>query len=390
MESAAASQDFAEPAPFTAQADGLALTFLPAGSDRFEALIGMIEGARRTLDLVFYIYAMDISGTAVRDALLRAARRGVKVTLILDGFGAVATDAFFAPLTDAGGIVLRFSARWTRRYLIRNHQKMVIADDTRAMIGGFNIEDGYFAPASQGGWSDLGVVVEGEAVRPLAAWFILLQAWTAHPRAQFLAIRRMVREWRPGRGQAQWLVGGPTKWDNSWRRTLFRDLDRAQRFDLVTAYFAPHHWIVRRLARIARRGTLSLLLPAKTDNNATLGAARINYGTLLRAGATIHEFTVTRLHTKLMVIDDVSYIGSANFDMRSLYLNLELMLRIEDKALAGRLRAYIAQHRAASRQVTPALHRRRSTLWNRIRWSLSWMIVSVVDYTVTRRLNLGL
>jgi cardiolipin synthase len=76
--------------------------------------------------------------------------------------------------------------------------------------------------------------------------------------------------------------------------------------------------------------------------------------------------------------------------MRSLYLNLELMLRIEDAALAERMREFVAAHLAGSRQVTMALHRERRTVWNRIRWTLSWFLVTVVDYTVTRRLNLGL
>ena len=381
---------FHEPAPFSASSNGLALTFLPGGQARLEALLGLIEAAQASLDLVFYIFAMDRAGETVRDALARAAARGVRVTLILDDFGAVADDAFFAPLTGAGGKVLWFIPRWTVRYLIRNHQKMVIVDGARAMIGGFNIQDDYFAPPEEGGWSDLGVLVEGDAVGELTRWFAQLEGWTARPHARFRAIRRIVREWRPGTGKAQWLVGGPTSRDNSWRRTLMRDLDQAKSFDLVSAYFAPHYWLVRRLGRIARTGTVRLLLPAKTDNAATLGAARINYGPLLKCGAAIYEFEAAKLHTKLIVIDDVCYIGSANFDLRSLYLNLELMLRIEDAELAERLRAFVSAHLAGSTEVTSELHRRRLTLWNRLRWTLSWMLVAVVDYTVTRRLNLGL
>jgi cardiolipin synthase len=89
------------------------------------------------------------------------------------------------------------------------------------------------------------------------------------------------------------------------------------------------------------------------------------------------------------VVDDVVYLGSANFDMRSLYLNLELMLKIEDRAVATRMRAFVSDHIAASERITPALHARRASLWNRIRWNLGWLLVSVVDYTVTRKLNLG-
>ena len=83
-------------------------------------------------------------------------------------------------------------------------------------------------------------------------------------------------------------------------------------------------------------------------------------------------------------------MGSANFDMRSLYLNLEIVLRIEDTELAERMRAFITQHIEASQAITPEVHARRATVWNRMRWWAGWVLVSVLDYTVSRRLNLGI
>ena len=106
--------------------------------------------------------------------------------------------------------------------------------------------------------------------------------------------------------------------------------------------------------------------------------------------ARIWEFAPSKLHTKLIVLDDTVYLGSANFDMRSLYINLELMLKIEDAALADRMREFVGQQIGASQPITAGLHQRRATLANRIRWNLSWLLVSVIDYTVTRRLNLGI
>ena len=132
------------------------------------------------------------------------------------------------------------------------------------------------------------------------------------------------------------------------------------------------------------------VLAGKSDNGATIGATRSLYDYLLKRRAKIWEFAATKLHTKLIVIDDKSYIGSANFDMRSLFLNLEVMLRIEDAALAERLSRHIDDHLAGSTHITPALHKKRAGLLNRIRWNASWFLVAVVDYTVSRRLNLGL
>jgi cardiolipin synthase len=114
------------------------------------------------------------------------------------------------------------------------------------------------------------------------------------------------------------------------------------------------------------------------------------YRKLLRAGAQIYEFQPCKLHTKLIVLDDTVYLGRSNFDMRSLYVNLEIVMRIEDQALADRMRQFVTEHIPASEEVTMELFRERATFWNRLRWNLSWFVTSVLDYTVSRNINLGL
>ena len=397
-EDRAGEAQYRDPEPFSLSAQGLELTFYAGGDDRIAALLDAIRGARRSLKLYFYIFATDACAAKVRDTLAEAAARGIAVTLIVDDFGSSADAAFFKPLVDAGGTVRRFSSHWSARYLIRNHQKMLIADDGLAIIGGFNIAQAYFDPPDKNGWNDLAVKVEGEAVANLAAWFALLDQWTAAGKVRLLQARRQVRRWKSGSGNVRWLVGGLSRTLSPWARSVINDIDRATKLDMMVAYFSPRSGLVRRIGLVAERGKASdaesggagLLLAAKSDNAATIGAARANYGRMLRRGVEIHEFKPCKLHAKLIVVDDAVYIGSANFDMRSLYLNLELMLRVEDAALASRMREFIAGHLPFSTEVTPALHRRRSKWWNRVRWSISWFLVTVVDYTVTRRLNLGL
>lgn len=390
--SAAAPQaaGYRDAEPFSLTAQGHDLAFYPAGPDRLEALLALIAGAQRTLKLCFYIFAEDDCGRTVRDALVAAARRGVDVALIVDSFGAATDDAFFEDLRAAGGTYCCFSPRWTQRYLIRNHQKMVIADDEIAMIGGFNIEDGYFASPGEDGWNDLALTLRGPAVAALARWYAGLLAWTASERPKWRQVRRLVKQWQPGDGPVQVLVGGPTRGLSSWARSVSRDLMQGERLDMTMAYFSPSNRLLRRIGRIARRGQTRLLMAGKSDNNATIGAARSLYGYLLGKRAKVWEFGASKLHLKLIVLDDAVYLGSANFDMRSLYLNLEIMLRIEDAALAARMREFVSHQIACSQPITPSLHKRRATLLNRVRWNLSWFLVAVVDYTVSRRLNLGL
>jgi cardiolipin synthase len=212
----------------------------------------------------------------------------------------------------------------------------------------------------------------------------------SNPRAQFAAIRRKVREWRAGDGPVQLLIGGPTRGLSSWARCVEHDLEEGAQLDMIMAYFSPPPGVIRRIGAIAELGETRLVMAAKSDNPATVGASRAIYGHLLKRGARVFEFQPGKLHTKLIVLDNAVYLGSANLDMRSLYINLEIVLRIEDQAFAERMRAFVAAHAAASIEVTPSLYRRWKRPLTQLRWWASWFLVAVVDHTVTRRLNLGL
>lgn len=374
---------------FSISAQGHDFTFFPAGIQRRNALIEHIDSAQQTLELFYYMFQADSAGEQVRAALVRAAQRGVKLHLIVDDFGTDAPDEFFDPIVQAGGRFNTFSPDWNVRYLIRNHQKFVIADGKTVLTGGFNVSEHYFAPPGDNGWCDLGVLIAGDVVGQFCAWFTQLEGWVANHHRQFRAIRAMVRDWNPGTGPVQLLLGGPTKMTSAWARAVKRDLAHGNRLDLVMAYFSPPGSMRRLIAMIAKKGQTRLIMAGKSDNNATIGASRSLYSKLLRAGAEIYEFQPCKLHMKMLVIDDITYFGSANFDMRSIRLNLELMVRVEDAGLAAKMRELIDHMQAASEHITLPLHRKQKTLLNRIRWRLGWFLVSVLDYTVTRRLNLG-
>tara|TARA_R110001599_G_scaffold34704_3_gene110983 strand:- start:1410 stop:1826 length:417 start_codon:yes stop_codon:yes gene_type:complete len=131
------------------------------------------------------------------------------------------------------------------------------------------------------------------------------------------------------------------------------------------------------------------MLPGKTDNGATIGASRLLYGYLLKRRARIFEYQPRRLHTKLVIVDDAVYIGSANFDLRSLFINVEMMLRIDDAGFADHARTVIDMLEEKGERITPELHRSRRTFLNRLRWTLSYFLVNTLDYRITRRFNFG-
>ncbi|WBO22539.1 phospholipase D-like domain-containing protein [Sphingomonas abietis] len=369
------------------EVDGNRLHLLIDPDARLEALIALIDGAEHHLRLLYYIFWDDPVGIRVRDALMAACARGVTVSLLVDGFGSErASDGFFAPLREAGAAVCRFLPRFGRRYLLRNHQKLALADQGRALVGGFNVAQGYFGTGEED-WRDLGLLVEGPAAAHLHGYFDHIQAWAQDPKARIRTLNRCLIRKSQKSGQLRWLFGGPTQRLSPWARALKADIGRSRRLDVIAAYFAPNPGMLRRIGRLARRGTLRIISAAKSDNTMTISAARHCYVRLLRRGGRIWEYQPQKLHTKLFVADDVSYIGSANFDMRSLYINCEIMLRIDHAPLAERLRGYFEQEVEASREASLALIRERAGWWMRTKWRLAYFVVAVVDYTVTRRLN---
>ncbi|MGE0774053.1 MAG: phosphatidylserine/phosphatidylglycerophosphate/cardiolipin synthase family protein [Sphingomonadaceae bacterium] len=367
------------------------LTLHVTGAERLGALLALIGGAQSSLRLFYYIFAQDEAGRQVRDAMIAACGRGVNVSLTIDGFGSSATDAFLAPLQAAGADVCRFLPRLGRRYLLRNHQKMALADDNRALIGGFNVANDYFSDSGPTHWRDLGLSVEGSPVHKLAGYYDSLAAWSRKSGARLRHLRRALGRWSDQEGQLRWLMGGPTRRLNPWTRAIRNDLKSVRALELISAYFVPSPFMLGRIAGVSRRGgDVNVLTAAKSDNDITIAAARHSYHRLLKHGVKVWEYRAARLHTKLLILDDVVYLGSANFDMRSLYLNLEIMLRIEDKGFADHMRAYAENERVLAQAITPALHRRRRARWfARLRWSIAYFLVGVLDNSVSRRLNFG-
>ena len=386
--------DAAAPDPQTATADsvtidGNRLTLVTGGPERLTLLLDLIDSAQSSLRLLYYIYRADRSGGLVRDALERALDRGVAVAMLVDGFGLAAPDHYFARLVAKGLSFCRFHPTFGRRYLIRNHQKLALADEKKVLIGGFNIEDDYFETEAQGAWRDLGLLLDGPAAARLAPYFDELIAWSRVKGAKIRALNRIVQRRSETHGSLQWTFGGPTRGLSPWAAATCRDLLTARDVEMIAAYFAPTGAMLRRIGRVGTKGRARIITAAKSDNHATIAAARHTYKRLLKRGVEIFEYAPAKLHSKLVVLDDIVHIGSSNFDIRSLYLNLEMMLRVDDPAFARMMRAYFEGEQAASTPITPALHAQRSSWFNRLRWALSFYLVTSADYTVTRRLNLG-
>ena len=360
--------------------------------DRLGAILGLIARAKKSIQMFFYMFGDDATGREVRDALVAAANDGVHVQLIIDSFGSGnVSDRFFDALVEAGGCYHCFSTRKGLGYIIRNHQKILIADSAHALVGGFNITDDYFGRAGDNSWEDLGIIVSGAQAQKLSDYFEDLALASNNGKVRYSSIRNIIHQWRPGIGQVQWLLGGPTNRISPWAITFKRSLEAGKRVDIVSAYFSPSQTILRRIAKAAKHNKGSRLVVAgKTDNNATIAAARLLYRYLIRRKARIFEFQSRPLHMKLMVIDDTVYIGSANLDVRSMFINLEIMVRIKDAGLALHMRKLIDELVTQSEEQTRILLKARDSYWSRFKAALAYFLVNSVDYTIGRRITFGL
>ncbi|HUE79873.1 MAG TPA: phosphatidylserine/phosphatidylglycerophosphate/cardiolipin synthase family protein [Sphingomicrobium sp.] len=378
-------------APIRATVAGTKLELIESGVARLEAILELIRGAEHSVRLLFYIYVGDASGTAVRDAMVEAAARGVQVKLLLDNFGSSSLNPnFFKPLAERGGEFCLFNPAYGRSYLLRNHQKLAVADERRALIGGANIEDCYLVDEGPGHWRDLWLAIDGPVVKSAADYFDAIYRWSTAKDSKMSSLRRLVGRHSDRRGPLQWHFSAPLTRRTPWPAIFARDLHEATRVEMIQAYFSAPGSMLRRLGRVAGRGRVRIITSGKSDNNATIGAARHSYSRMLRRGVEMYEYQAARLHTKLAIVDDAVHIGSANFDFRSLYINLEITLRIKDARFAAAMRGYFERERADSEQITAELHRKRANVWRRFKWMISHWLVTSMDYNVTRRLNLTL
>ena len=375
-----------------AEVAGHKLSVALTGADRLAAVLKIISSAKSFLRLFFYIFGDDETSIIVREALIDARNRGVEVSLLVDGFGTGdRADSVYAPLVEAGIIFARFHSAWGRSYLLRNHQKIIVADEDKVLVGGANIVNDYFSDDPGGAsWHDLYVTIDGPAAERMARYHDVLKGWMLGRRKSLRSLTQILSNHSDANGSIRWIMGGPFQRLSPLTRSIKRDLHGTRRLDMIQAYFSPNWGMLRRLARIGLRkgGRARVITAARSDNGVTIAAARHCYKRMLKSGIEILEYRPQMLHMKLIVADEITYIGSANFDMRSLYINAEVMVRIVDKGFASQMRKLVDAHVPYCEAITPQVHSKRSGFFARMKWLLAYFIVSSVDFTVSRGMNL--
>jgi cardiolipin synthase len=359
---------------------------LKNGDEAYGAMLSAIRGATKNVRLETYIYRDTGIGERIRNELINAAKRGVNVFVLIDDFGSIElSDTFWEPLRSLGGKVRRFNPLGFSRFVFRDHRKILVCDEKVGYLGGINIAPEYEGDGITRGWRDHGIEVHGEVVPELASAFdeMFERADLEHPpfaRFRITKSRRAITHLH-----STLILSGPGKGGNILKRWILNDLRHAQNVKIETAYFLPNWRIRRALSRvIGRGGTVKLLLAGKTDVKVAKFAAQSLYSRLMKRGIQIYEYQPQILHAKLMIIDNIVYIGSANLDTRSLQINYEVVLRIQDSALATEAREIFNEGLQHSIRIDPVTWQKSRGLLQKLREQISYFILARFDPLLAR------
>jgi cardiolipin synthase len=324
------------------------VALLEGGPEAFPRMLEAIERASQSIRLEVYTFSREGIGEEFLTALGAAARRGVRVTAILDGWGSALDGRYVQALLEADGCDVRIYnpvlALLAGRFR-RNHRKILLVDGEVAFLGGVNISDEYghtgpgHAPEVEErdpAWLDLAVEVRGRA----AGWL-----------DRRLRGERRKQPPGPVRIHLSGIGGG-----RPLRRRYLKAIGAARREVLLAhGYFIPDRRFVRSLTAAARRGVnVTLLLAGRSDLLLARPATRRLYHQFLRAGVRIHEWTRSVHHAKAAVVDEFRFlVGSFNLEPFSL-ANLEALVEVEDAAVAAEGKGWIATRIGEAHEVTLA------------------------------------
>lgn len=375
---------------------GNRLQLLKSGGEYFPALIAAIDAALHEVHLETYIFADDTTGRRVAAALARAARRGVAVRVLVDGFGARDFAAGLGASLAADRVELMVYRPDAGRYgfrrhrLRRLHRKLVVVDGRIAFVGGINVIDDFDDGRSTAARFDYAVRIEGPLV--------------ARVHATMRHVWRLVRWARLGRRPpppaalpaAPPIVGAtlaalPIRDNLRHRRDIehayLQAIHGARREILISnAYFLPGRRFRTALLAAARRGVaVRLLLQGPTDHVLLHYATQSLYERMLSAGVRVFEYEPAELHAKVAVIDDDwATVGSSNIDPFSLLLSREANVVVRDAAFARELRDSLdAAIDGAAREIRAEHYQRRSWLLrlaNAAAYSLVRFLIGVTRY----------
>ncbi|MGU3413564.1 cardiolipin synthase ClsB [Enterobacteriaceae bacterium C34A] len=327
--------------------EGNQIQLLENGEQYYPAVFSAIEKAERKIILETFIWFEDSVGWQLHESLLNAARRGVSVEVLLDGYGSPdLSESFVGELTGAG-VVFRYYDPRPRLFGMRTnlfrrmHRKIVVIDSSVAFVGGINYSADHLADYGPEAKQDYAVRVEGPVVQDILLFELENLPGHAETRRFWRRRHRPEENRTPGEAQALFVWRDNHEHRDDIERHYLKMLANAKREVIIAnAYFFPGYRLLHAMRNTARRGvSVKLVVQGEPDMPIVKVGARLLYRYLLKGGVQIYEYTRRPLHGKVALMDEHwTTVGSSNLDPLSLSLNLEANLIIHDRAFNHTLR----------------------------------------------------
>lgn len=335
------------------------------GQDKFDALLEAIRGAKHHVHMEYYIIEDDTLGREIVNALTLKARQGVEVRLLYDAFGNRVPKEGYRELIEAGGKVAPFYKvlipAITLRINYHDHRKIAVIDGRVGFLGGFNIGEEYLGKGPLGWWRDTAVEIRGTAADALQLRFLM--DWN-YATKENLKLDPVYFPMEKGAGSAyvQIVSGGPDSVWNPIKEEYLKMISMAKKtVYLQTPYFIPDQSVLDALRIAALSGVdVRVMFPCKPDHPFVYWASYSYIGELLDAGIKAYTYDNGFIHAKTITVDDqVSSIGTANWDVRSFRLNFETNAVIYDHKFAKRQREVFLEDLTVCTQVTSKMYEDR-------------------------------
>lgn len=340
------------------------------GDEIFPAMLEAIRTARHTVDMMTFVYWRGQIARDFAAALAARARDGLRVRLLLDGFGGRLIERDLLADMNAAGVDVAWFRRPVRLSPLKQnhrcHRKVLVVDGSTAFTGGVGIAEEWCGDArTPREWRDTHVRVRGPAVDGLGAAFA--QNWAECRHKTLFDARDRFAEHEPAGDAVVQVVRGSASVGWQDMQTLIRVVlaSARRRLRLATAYFAPDRYFVDLLCETARRGVeVDILLPGPhTDKRVCQLAGQHFYEDLIAGGVRLWHYQPTMMHAKVVTMDGIaSLVGSTNFNRRSLDHDEEVMLAVLDEGFTATLDRHFEADKAVSEPIRRDRWRRRSVL----------------------------
>lgn len=319
--------------PFGLIASNNKTRFITSATDAYDILVDSIQNAKETIDITTFILSHDAVGRRIVKELSKKADEGLQVRLLLDALGSFGKKTLYMlDLEKKGGQIERFMPVFPIAFPgasnLRNHRKIALFDKRSAIIGGRNIGREYMGPTfSKSRWTDLGVQIEGPAVSALNTIFEEDWTFACRKRGYKAQPQPVISIPEDGKSTIEIMASGPdTPGDPFYEKVLASIQEAEHEVTIATPYFIPDEVLLRSLTVKARTGKqVTLIVPRKSNHPVTDLARKHFLRELRESGARILAYEEGMLHAKAMLVDGkLAMTGSANIDLRSLFVNYEV------------------------------------------------------------------